>query len=139
MIKIRSSLVPVAHTCNTSYSGGRDQEDRGSKAAQANSLQNPSQKRTGGATQGVGSEFKPQYWKKKKVRSSGAAGVAQVVESLPSKCKVLSSNPLPPKIGPWISKPMLFTLNNTVDCSFSSFLSTRAPPTLPSLLRPPFL
>jgi hypothetical protein len=66
MIKIRSSLVPVAHTCNTSYSGGRDQEDHGLKAAQANSLQNPSQKRTVGATQGVGSEFKPQYWKKKK-------------------------------------------------------------------------
>jgi hypothetical protein len=28
----------VAHACNTSYSGGRDQEDRGSKPARANSL-----------------------------------------------------------------------------------------------------
>jgi hypothetical protein len=27
----RAELVPVAHTCNPSYSGGRDQEDRGSK------------------------------------------------------------------------------------------------------------
>jgi hypothetical protein len=38
----------------------------------ANSLQdhifkNSSQKRAGGVAQGVGSEFKPQYWKKKKV------------------------------------------------------------------------
>jgi hypothetical protein len=29
--------VPVAHACNSSYSGGRDQEDRGSKPAWANS------------------------------------------------------------------------------------------------------
>jgi hypothetical protein len=30
-------LMPVAHACNPSYSEGRDQEDRGSKPAQANS------------------------------------------------------------------------------------------------------
>jgi hypothetical protein len=29
----------VAHTCNPSYSGGRDQEDRGLKPAPANSSQ----------------------------------------------------------------------------------------------------
>jgi hypothetical protein len=29
--------APVAHTCNPSYSGDRDQKDRGSKAAQVNS------------------------------------------------------------------------------------------------------
>jgi hypothetical protein len=29
--------VPVAHTCNPSYSGGRDQEDRDLKSAQVNS------------------------------------------------------------------------------------------------------
>jgi hypothetical protein len=29
--------MSVAHACNASYSGGRDQEDRGSKPAQANS------------------------------------------------------------------------------------------------------
>jgi hypothetical protein len=56
----------VAHTCNPSNSGGRDQEDRGSKPAWANSLQDPilkkkSQKRGGGVAQGVGLEFKPQY------------------------------------------------------------------------------
>jgi hypothetical protein len=39
----------IAHACNPSYSEGRDQEDRGSKPAQANSSQGlfsktPSQK-----------------------------------------------------------------------------------------------
>jgi hypothetical protein len=29
--------APIAHTCNPSYSEGRDQEDYGSKPAQANS------------------------------------------------------------------------------------------------------
>jgi hypothetical protein len=33
--------MSVAHTCNPSYSGGRDQEDCISKPAQANSLQDP--------------------------------------------------------------------------------------------------
>jgi hypothetical protein len=33
--------VPVAHTCNPSYSGGRDQEDHGSKPAWTNSSQDP--------------------------------------------------------------------------------------------------
>jgi hypothetical protein len=62
----------VAHTCNPSYSGGRDQEDQGSKPAWANSLQdpilkNPTQKRAGGVT--------------------------QVVERLPSKHEALNLNP----------------------------------------------
>jgi hypothetical protein len=35
------SQAPVAHTCNPRYSGGRDQEDHGSKPAQANSLRDP--------------------------------------------------------------------------------------------------
>jgi hypothetical protein len=33
--------MPVAHTCNPSYTGGRDQEDHGLKPAQANSLKDP--------------------------------------------------------------------------------------------------
>jgi hypothetical protein len=46
------SQVPVAHS-NPSFSGGRSQEDRSSKPAQANSSQdpiskNPSQKKAGG-------------------------------------------------------------------------------------------
>jgi hypothetical protein len=31
----------MAHTCNLSFSGGRDQEDHGSKPAQANSSMKP--------------------------------------------------------------------------------------------------
>jgi hypothetical protein len=33
--------VPVAHACNLSYSGGRDQKDHGLKPAQANSFTRP--------------------------------------------------------------------------------------------------
>jgi hypothetical protein len=54
---------------NSSFSGGRDQENCGSKPAWANSsrdliLKKPSQKRDDGMAQGVGPEFKPQYHKK---------------------------------------------------------------------------
>jgi hypothetical protein len=35
------SWVLVAHACYPSYSGGRDQEDRGSKPARANSSARP--------------------------------------------------------------------------------------------------
>jgi hypothetical protein len=69
--------VPVAHACNPSYSGGRDQEDRGgSKPAAANSLRDPISKnpitikRVGGVAQGVDLEFKPQYGKEEKKRKS---------------------------------------------------------------------
>jgi hypothetical protein len=41
----RVSQTPVAHTCNPSYSGGRDQEDHGSKSAWGNSLQDPISKK----------------------------------------------------------------------------------------------
>jgi hypothetical protein len=37
----RVSLVLVAHACNPSYSGGRDQEDHGLKPARANSFRDP--------------------------------------------------------------------------------------------------
>jgi hypothetical protein len=62
----------VTHTCNPSYSGNRDQEDCSSKPAWANGSQDPilknsSQKnRADGVTQGVGSESKRQYHKKRK-------------------------------------------------------------------------
>jgi hypothetical protein len=36
----------VTHTCNPSYSGGRDQEDLGSRPAQANSLRDLISKKT---------------------------------------------------------------------------------------------
>jgi hypothetical protein len=35
--KRKNPVWALAHACNPSYSGGRDQEDRGSKPAQANS------------------------------------------------------------------------------------------------------
>jgi hypothetical protein len=38
--------VLVVHACNPSYSGGRDQEDRGSKLTWANSLKDPISKKT---------------------------------------------------------------------------------------------
>jgi hypothetical protein len=68
----------VAHACNPSYSGGRDQEDLSSKPTQANSsqdpiLKNPSQKRTGGVAQSKGPEFKPQYHKKKETNKNLAS------------------------------------------------------------------
>jgi hypothetical protein len=40
------SPAPEAKAYNPSYSGGRDQEDRGSKPAQANSSQDPNLKKT---------------------------------------------------------------------------------------------
>jgi hypothetical protein len=64
------SWVPMAHTYNPSYSGGRDQEDCGLKPAWANSpwdpiSKKPSQNRASGVAQGEGPEFKCQYCKKK--------------------------------------------------------------------------
>jgi hypothetical protein len=61
----------VAHTCNSSYSGGKDQEDRGLKPARQIVLKTlsqkyPTQKGAGRVAQGVGPEFKPQYQQKKK-------------------------------------------------------------------------
>jgi hypothetical protein len=58
----------VAHACNPSYSGGRDQENLDSKPGRANSSQDPvlkipNTKRTSGVAQSVGPEFKPQYCK----------------------------------------------------------------------------
>jgi hypothetical protein len=56
--------VLVAHAYNPSYSGGRDQEDQGSKPAWASSSRDPTSKipntkRAGGVTQGIGPEFNP--------------------------------------------------------------------------------
>jgi hypothetical protein len=63
--------VLVAHARNSSYSGGRDQEDHSLKPAWANSsgdpnFKIPNTKRAGGVAQSVGPEFKPQYCQKKK-------------------------------------------------------------------------
>jgi hypothetical protein len=56
----------VAHTCNPSCSEGRDQEDCGSKPAQANNsqdpiLKKPTTERAARVAESEGPEFKPQY------------------------------------------------------------------------------
>jgi hypothetical protein len=61
----------VAHTCNPTYSAGKNQEDGSLKPAQANNLRDPiseipNTKKDGGVAHGVGPEFKLQYCKKKK-------------------------------------------------------------------------
>jgi hypothetical protein len=54
----------MAHPCRPSYSGDRDQEDRGSKPTRASNLREPilkipNTKRAGEVAQGAGPEFKP--------------------------------------------------------------------------------
>jgi hypothetical protein len=58
--------VLVAHACNLSYSGGKDQEDCVLKPPQENSSQGPisekkpiTKKGAGGVAQGESLEFKP--------------------------------------------------------------------------------
>jgi hypothetical protein len=69
----------MGHTCNPSYSGGRDQEEHISKSAHAISSRDPISKKpitikvkggVGGVAQDVDPEFKPQYHQKKKANSS---------------------------------------------------------------------
>jgi hypothetical protein len=67
----QNGRVLVAHACNPSYSGGRDQEFCGSKPAWGNYLQDSILKKTitkraGGVAQGVGPEFNPSNKKRKK-------------------------------------------------------------------------
>jgi hypothetical protein len=56
--------VPVGCACNSSYSGGKRIEAP-SQPQQILSQKYPTQKRDGGEAQGVGPEFKPQYYKAK--------------------------------------------------------------------------
>jgi hypothetical protein len=81
LIKAFSSQAQVAHASNPSYSGGRDQEDCGSKPVRANSsrdpiLKIPITKRAGGETQGEGPEFKSQYCKKKREKLSPCKSIS---------------------------------------------------------------
>jgi hypothetical protein len=68
LIKSIRIQMLVAHACNPSYSGGTDQEDHGSKPAQAKIPETLSQKTHQKKEmvewgQAVGPEFKPQYCK----------------------------------------------------------------------------
>jgi hypothetical protein len=76
----------VAHACNPSYLGDRDQEDYGSKPDWENGLQDPILNKTN--------------------TKSRAGGVAQVIERLPSKYEVLNSNPVH---HPTHTKPLKFS------------------------------
>jgi hypothetical protein len=65
--------APVAHTCNPSYSGGRDHEDHSSKPGRTKFLQDP-------------------FLKKKKPTQKRAGGVAQSIGPVPKKYKVQVTN-----------------------------------------------
>jgi hypothetical protein len=70
------SLVLVAHPCNPSYSGVRDQEDCCSKpdweiVSETLSRKPFHKNRVGGVAQGKGPEYKPQYNKKKEKKEMG--------------------------------------------------------------------
>jgi hypothetical protein len=88
------SLASVAHTCNPSYSGGRDHEDHSLKPAWANNSwypisKNPSQKRVSGVAQGVHAEFKPQYCKKTKEKNGGSKTLQTILLKQKRICKYL--------------------------------------------------
>jgi hypothetical protein len=74
--KLPWSQAWVAHTCNPSYSGGRDQEKRSLKPVQVNNSRDPIskksfiKKRAAGVVQDVSPEFKPQYRKKERKEMS---------------------------------------------------------------------
>jgi hypothetical protein len=70
-IRCEDGQAPVAHACNPSYSGGRDQEDRGSRPPRKIVPRDPYSKKPftkKGLVEWlkVVSEFKPQYCSKKK-------------------------------------------------------------------------
>jgi hypothetical protein len=67
-----TSLVPVAHASNPSYSGSRDQKHHGSKPPGLMVCETLTQKYP---------------------TQNRASRVARVVEHLPAKCETLSSNP----------------------------------------------
>jgi hypothetical protein len=85
----------VAHACNLSFSGGRNQEDQGLKPAQENSLQDP-------------------ISKKKKTHKIGLVGWF--------KLKALSSSPSTTKkkkrIVKTVAEPVFSEFSGSQDCHF---------------------
>jgi hypothetical protein len=71
------------HTCNPTYSGGRNQEDRSSKPAWANISRDPVLKMSNTYT----------HTHTHTHTKTRAGGVAQAIECLPSKYEALSSKP----------------------------------------------
>jgi hypothetical protein len=87
------SQAPVAHACNPSYSGGRDQEDCSLKPTWANGSRDPILKKTlhknraGGVAQDVSPEFKPQKQKTKKVHDSRHFSIALTFDMSQTICR----------------------------------------------------
>jgi hypothetical protein len=118
-IRVCFNWVLVAHTCNPSYSGGRNQEDHGLKSVWTNSLWDSTWKithyfsekgwwscsRSTPWVQGPVQQKKKKKKKKKKIFGPGGANSWQDpfskmdrkcgsrVEHLLSKCDTLSANP----------------------------------------------
>jgi hypothetical protein len=92
----------VAHSCNPSHSGSRDQSQPGQIVQEILFRKHPSQKRTGEVVQGVGPEFKPQYCKKKKKKKSLPHVVAYAFrlrqENLEFKASLIYIEPISNKI-----------------------------------------
>jgi hypothetical protein len=91
-----ASQALVAHTCNPSYSGGRDQKGHSSKPTPANSPQDPILKKTF-TKKGwwSGSRCRPlaqnQYWEKKKEKRTTFKEASQLREH----CTSLHMQPSP--------------------------------------------
>jgi hypothetical protein len=75
----KEPAVPVALTCKPSYSGGRDQKDRGSKPAQANSLRDPISKK------GWWSGTRCRTWLQTPVPQKGSGGQGSSTMKLKTK------------------------------------------------------
>jgi hypothetical protein len=92
-----SGRVLIIHSCNPSYSGGRNQEDHGSSQPGQTVQKHPSQKGAGGLAQGVGPEFKPQYCRKKGINSGRSTLIffSHVRKSDPYFTKPVKSLELP--------------------------------------------
>jgi hypothetical protein len=102
--------APVAHTCNPSYSGGRDQKDHSSKPARANKKNIT--KWTGGVAQDIGPEFKPQYLKKKKKKKKERKEMKSTITQdklLGARKKIHLKASKPKKVGgSWQQRPSCF-------------------------------
>jgi hypothetical protein len=94
--------VLVVHAYNPSYSGGRDQEDHGSKLGQANTLQDLISKKLNTKKDwwsSWGPEFKPQNCKKKERKKERKKipyrdkGYSSVAKHLRSMCTTLVQSP----------------------------------------------
>jgi hypothetical protein len=97
----------MAHACNPSYSGGRDQDHSWSQPRQivqeTLSRKNPTEKRVSGVAQDVGPEFRPQYYKKKKKKKEKATCIPMYSAAL-FMIANLWNQPMCPRTNEWIKK-----------------------------------